>query len=185
MAERSLTAADLQPPWQPLLSQQRYAGSTPIEGVQLLERKVHSDDGGTFVELGRLDDAGQLLQRSDFQVRQVNVSELLPGTVKAWHLHFNQEDLWYVPPGDRLLVGLKDLRAGSATAGQTMRLVLGGEGNRLLYIPRGVAHGAANPWSSRCLLIYLVNQQFSSQEPDEWRLPWDACGAEFWTVQKG
>ena len=35
------------------------------------------------------------------------------------------------------------------------------------------------------LLMYFVNQQFSVETPDERRLPWDACGADFWSIQPG
>jgi dTDP-4-dehydrorhamnose 3,5-epimerase-like enzyme len=66
-----------------------------------------------------------------------------------------------------------------------MRFVMGAGRSRLLLIPRGVAHGAANPWTEVAPMFYFVNQQFSLSEPDERRLPWDAFGADFWEMVRG
>lgn len=185
MSERPLTRSDIKPEYRHLITRQDYLPSPRIEGVRLVELKQFRDDGGTFIELGRLDEAGLLLGLDDFKVRQVNFSELLPGAVKAWHLHFDQEDVWFVPPGERMLVGLKDLRANSPTCGNQMRFTMGGGSGQLLFLPRGVAHGAANPWTNRSFMFYLVNQHFSTQETDEYRLSWDAFGADFWLIEKG
>jgi dTDP-4-dehydrorhamnose 3,5-epimerase len=66
-----------------------------------------------------------------------------------------------------------------------MRLVLGGGKAQLLYVPRGVAHGAANLWAQAASIIYFVNQQFCLEHPDEGRLPWDLLGKDIWEVAKG
>ena len=89
------------------------------------------------------------------QVRQVNFSHVMPGAIKAFHLHFNQEDVWFVPATDRLLIGLVDVRAASPTYQQRMRFALGGGQNRMVYIPRGVAHGAVNLGTQPALMLYL------------------------------
>lgn len=66
-----------------------------------------------------------------------------------------------------------------------MRLVLGGGKCKMLYIPRGVAHGGMVLGQTPVAVIYLVNQQFSVEQPDEWRLPWNTLGEEFWQIMKG
>jgi len=137
------------------------------------------------MEVARVSPEGELLARPGMRVSQVNYSRVLPGAVKAFHLHFNQEDVWFVPPTDRLLVGLLDVRQDSPTYEQRMRLVLGGGQTRMLYIPRGVAHGVANLWQQPAVLMYFVNQQFSLDEPDERRLPSDLCGPDFWSIHPG
>ena len=167
------------------LSTQSYAAGSPIEGVEFLQLRQLLDEGGDFMELLRLNGRGELLAKPGMQVSQVNYSRVLPGAIKAFHLHFNQEDVWFVPPTDRLLVGLVDVRAGSSTYEQRMRFVLGGGQQRMVYIPRGVAHGAVNVGREPAQLIYFVNQHFSADEPDERRLPWDMCGADFWSIQPG
>lgn len=180
-----LSLDDIDPSRRGAITSQSYAAGPRIDGVKIVDLKLLGDDGGSFAELARLDDAARVLGLEGFQVRQVNFSELLPGAVKAWHIHFGQEDLWFVPPGARLLVGLQDLRSASPTCGQAMRFVLGGGRTQLLVIPRGVAHGAANPWTIPSFMFYFVNQHFSAQDTDERRLPWDAFGADFWAIQKG
>ena len=71
-----------------------------------------NDDGGSITELGRLT-GGQHGQLAGFECAQINYSEIEPGAVKAYHLHKRQTDVWYVPPGDKLLLVLADVRAGS------------------------------------------------------------------------
>jgi len=34
-------------------------------------------------------------------------------------------------------------------------------------------------------IIYLVNQEYNINQPDEYRLPWDKVGADFWEIKKG
>jgi hypothetical protein len=33
-------------------------------------------------------------------------------------------------------------------------------------------------------VVYLVSQQFSANELDEWRLPWNILGDSFWEIKK-
>ncbi|MBI2637986.1 dTDP-4-dehydrorhamnose 3,5-epimerase family protein [Candidatus Peregrinibacteria bacterium] len=168
------------------LSKQDYAPKPAIDGVKLVELKEFVDDGGSFLELGRFE-KGLLKRLPDFEVRQINYSVVLPGAVKATHIHKNQEDVWFVPPSDRVLVGLKDIRGKSATHGVTMRFVLGAGKPRLLLIPRGVAHGLANPWSKPATMIYFVNQHFSADAEtcDEYRLDPYFFGKDFWNITHG
>ena len=185
MAEEApLRLCDIQESVRDSVSRQEYGAKDRIDGVQLLPLQTFAEDGGTFTELGRLA-AGALAELEGFVVRQVNCSLVAAGAIKAWHLHFNQEDLWFVPPSQALLVGLWDVRENSSTAGAIMRFVLGRGRSQLLYIPRGVAHGAANVGTSDAFLFYFVNQQFDAQDPDERRLPYDALGKDFWEIRPG
>lgn len=167
------------------ISVQDYSRKTTIEGVQLIALNSFVDDGGALAEIVRLDDNGNLAVLPEFKVRQTTWSQMLPGTIKAFHLHYNQEDVWFVMPYDRLLIGLFDVRETSKTYKQTMRFVLGAGKAQILYLPRGVAHGLANPWTQTANMIYFVNQQFNASDPDEQRLPWDTLGKDFWEIKKG
>jgi len=53
--------------------------------------------------------------------------------------------------------------------------------------PRGVAHGVANLGPQAQAILYAVNRLFtpSAAETDEWRLPWDRFGADFWAMERG
>ena len=184
MEELSLGLSDIWEDVRGSVSRQGYGATSQIEGVQFLPLQTFVEDGGTFTELGRLAE-GALAGLDGFEVRQVNCSLMAAGAIKAWHLHFNQEDLWFVPPSQALVVGLWDVRENSPTTGNTLRFVLGRGRSQLLYIPRGVAHGAANLGSSDAFLFYFVNQQFDAQDPDERRLPYDALGKDFWEIRPG
>lgn len=167
------------------LSMQDYAPKPAIEGVKFVELKEFADDGGSFLELCRLD-KGVCGTLSHFEAKQMNYSRVMAGVIKATHIHKNQDDVWFVPPHERILVGLKDLRAGSKTEGVVMRFVLGAGKPRLLFIPRGVAHGLANPWQETATIIYFVNQHFSAEADkcDEYRLPADFLGKDFWEIKR-
>lgn len=167
------------------LSVQDYSKKTTIEGVQLINLNLFVDDGGCLAEIVRLDDDGNLKLLPEFKVRQSTFSQMLPNTIKAFHLHYNQEDVWFIMPTDRLLIGLFDARKDSPTYKQTMRFVLGAGRAQILYIPRGVAHGLANVWQKPAHMIYFVNQHFDANNPDEHRLPWDTLGEDFWHIKKG
>jgi dTDP-4-dehydrorhamnose 3,5-epimerase len=165
---------------------QSYASAPRIEGVQILPLERHGYDGGSFTEHARLVD-GRAASLAGFSVRQINYSELEPGAVKAFHVHARQTDVWYVPPSDRMLMVLLDVRQGSATEGTRMRLVLGHGASRLLRIPPGVAHGVKNIGLTTGRIIYFVDEPFSPDPAhcDEGRLPWDFAGADVWDVVRG
>lgn len=167
------------------LSVQDYTKKPTIEGVQLINLNMFVDDGGALAEIVRFDNEGRLQLIPEFQVRQSTFSQVLPGVIKAFHLHYNQEDVWFILPGDRLLIGLFDARKDSPTYKKEMRFVMGAGRAQILYIPRGVAHGMANPYDKTANMIYFVNQCFNAETPDEHRLPWDTLGADFWEIRKG
>ena len=154
--------------------------------MQIVDLKRFSDDGGAMTELGRLTDSihGGLAW---FTVRQINYSEVEPGAIKAFHLHARQTDVWFVPPTDRLLLVLHDVRKGSRTEGVSMRFMLGAGNSRLVRIPPGVAHGTRNLAVTSGRIIYFTDVHFSPDpaECDEGRLPWDHLGADVWDMTRG
>ena len=167
-------------------SVQSYAPRPTIDGVEIVELKRFADDGGSMTELARLvDSSPQAL--SGFVMRQINFSEIEPGAIKAFHLHTRQTDVWFVPPGDRVMLILADVRASSRTEGVSMRFMLGSGASRLVRIPPGVAHGARNLGAVTGRIIYFTDLHFSPEpsECDEGRLPWDYLGADIWEVTRG
>ena len=165
---------------------QSYGGAPSIEGVQIVELRRHHDDGGSMTELLRLVDGGAEALPG-FTVRQINYSELEPGVIKAFHLHLRQTDVWFVPPSDRVLVVLVDVRQASPTRGTTLRLTLGSGASRLLRVPPGVAHGARNLSAVPGRIIYFTDVHFSPEPSacDEGRLPWDYAGPAIWEPTRG
>jgi dTDP-4-dehydrorhamnose 3,5-epimerase len=160
-------------------------GGRSIAGVVMSDLDRHIEEGGDLQEIARLGKKGSLRGFASFHLRQLNYSIVEPGAVKAFHLHRRQDDIWFVTPESRLLVGLLDCRAASSTKGIHQRFTMGAGRSRLLYIPRGVAHGVSNPSNRPGAMFYLLNAEFSPSNPDEHRLPWDTLGPEFWTIKPG
>jgi|SRR5579872_4384561 len=179
-----LSKQDIAKEYQPFISVQDYSKKPVIDGVQIVEIPVFTSEDGDFSELARLTKDGTLESFPNVQVRQINRSLVVPGSIKAWHFHLKQDEVQSILPGDKLLVGLWDLRENSKTKGQTMRLALGGGKAHWIYIPKGVAHGYMNPYKKPATVIYFVSEQFDMKDPDELRMPWDSMGKEFWSISK-
>lgn len=182
---KKLDKNDLVSEYSGKVTTQDYSPKEKIEGVAFYEIKNFVTEDGAFSELGRLTENSSLEAIPNFRAMQISYSLVHPGSIKAWHIHYNQEDVWYVPPNDKLLVGLVDLRKNSKTKNFQMRFAMGSGKSQLLYIPRGVAHGTANLGMMDSRIIYFTNQKFDFNKPDELRLPWDTFGADFWKFKYG
>ncbi|NCN06442.1 MAG: hypothetical protein GW946_01185 [Candidatus Pacebacteria bacterium] len=167
------------------VTRQSYQQQAKIDGVEFVPTPVMQDDGGYFVELARLETGLLHVFSQPITVKQVSLSHMSPGVIKAYHLHHNQTDVWFAPPESSLLVNLHDVRAGSPTYQTHMRFMLGGTNTKLLAIPPGVAHGVANLGAVAANLIYYTSEQFDKADPDEFRLSWDQFGADVWEMTKG
>src|SRR3989442_1285231 len=117
-----------------------------IDGVEIVELKRLSDDGGSMTELARLAD-GHPQAFAGFVVRQINYSEVEPGAIKEFHLHQRQTDVWYVPPSARMLMVLLDVRQGGKPEGGRMRFTLA-PGTSLLVLTQPAAEH-----DPRCALV--------------------------------
>jgi dTDP-4-dehydrorhamnose 3,5-epimerase len=163
---------------------QDYSSQPVLDGVQIIQMKSFPSDEGDFAEVIRFTDNGEFEHVPGFKIAQMNRTRLFPGSVKAWHMHQNQDEIWYVPPYFQLFMGLWDTRKDTPTANKTMRLNLGAGRSMMVYIPRGVAHGSANFSTDAVGLFYFVNQKFNMDNPDELRLHWDVIGADFWKPER-
>jgi dTDP-4-dehydrorhamnose 3,5-epimerase-like enzyme len=184
---KKLRPSDIADEFSPSVTTQSYAKKTPIAGLKIVDLRAMTDDGGSFAEIGRINSSGELelFASEGFKPRQISFSIVSSGAIKAFHLHYNQDDIWFVPPSDRMLLGLVDVRADSPTKGAQMRIVLGAGQYKQVFIPRGVAHGVVNLAQTPGTIFYFVNQQFNLDDPDERRLPWDMVGADFWEMTPG
>ena len=164
---------------------QDYGKKTPIQGVVVCVLKRFGEDGGSMTELSRfsrgIPDALQ-----DFELAQINYSTLEPSVLKAFHVHHRQTDVWFVPPEDRVLLVLVDVRAGSPTEKTVTKLLLGDGQSMLVKIPPGIAHGCRNLGAAPARIVYMTDVRFSADPgaTDEGRLPWDLVGAEIWEPSK-
>jgi dTDP-4-dehydrorhamnose 3,5-epimerase len=147
-----------------------------IEGVKIKELKVWNDNPdleqkdvkpGVFMEVLRQSEG--LLEN----FAQTNFSIAYKGTIKAFHWHKNQDDLWFIASGKAAIV-LYDQRKDSATFGETQVIEAGTEDYKLVTIPVGVVHGYKVLSDEPCLLFYHVTKEYDANTPDEERIdPFD------------
>jgi len=164
---------------------QDYGKKPGIEGVEVRPLRRFVEDGGSMTELSRFE-TGQPSGWAGFTLAQLNYSTLQPASLKAFHVHHRQTDVWFVPPEDRVLLVLVDVRAGSPTEKIVMKLMLGDGQSILVRIPPGVAHGCKNLGAAPARIVYMTDVHFSAEPgvTDEGRLPWDFVGTEIWEPAK-
>lgn len=150
-----------------------------IAGVRIQPLWLWNDDRGYFLEFLRM---GQgLVAGYPAASTQVSVSLMYPGSIKAFHYHRRQTDVWAVV-GGMLQVALVDLRSGSPTQGRRNTLYIGELRPWQLLIPPGVAHGCKAIGTSPTVLLYATDHFYNPS--DEGRLPWDHPGINYdWAIQ--
>ena len=139
-----------------------------IDGVTIQPYDVWPDDRGYFLEVIRLRQG----LAADFPVESTQVSAALsyPGTIKAFHFHRYQTDLW-VPTQGMFQVALVDLRPGSPSYGVKNTLYAGSLKPWQIRIPPGVGHGYKVIGESPAMLIYVTDRLYNPK--DEGRIAYD------------
>jgi dTDP-4-dehydrorhamnose 3,5-epimerase len=128
-----------------------------IDGIRLGAFDLWPDDRGYFLEVARL---GQGLgAHFDPKTTQVSAALSYPGTIKAFHYHKHQTDLW-VPAAGMLQVVLVDLRANSPTFGLKNTMYLGALKTWQVLIPPGVGHGYKVIGETPAVLVYVTNRLY-------------------------
>jgi dTDP-4-dehydrorhamnose 3,5-epimerase len=139
-----------------------------IAGVLANPYSVWPDDRGFFLEVARM---GQgLTEAFPKETTQISAALSYPGTIKAFHFHRRQADVW-VPVAGMLQVALVDLRKQSPSFGARNTMYLGSLRRWQLLIPPGVAHGYKVIGTESATLIYLTNRFYDPQ--DEGRIPYN------------
>src|SRR3989344_2519127 len=146
-----------------------------IDGLQIKQLVAHVDK----VE------AGEIVKRPGFLMEVLRSDEGLlekfgqstmtvayKDTIKAFHWHKRQDDLWFVATGKAMVV-LFDLRDESPTKGETQVIMAGKDDYKLIFIPVGVAHGYRVLSEEPVMLVYYTTEPYNVQHPDEERIPFD------------
>lgn len=115
--------------------------ATDLEEVKILEPRLFADDRGYFMESFNERTFAELVRPIHFV--QDNESRSSYGVVRGLHYQrapYAQSKLVRVVRG-RVLDVAVDVRLGSPTFGQHVAVELSEENKRMLFIPRGFAHG--------------------------------------------
>ena len=138
-----------------------------IDGVKIKNLEVHKDNRGDFREI--IKDNEGIIDK----IKQVSISSTKPGIIKAFHWHKYQEDLLYVLEGEIQLV-LYDPRENSPTKGKTLVILLKESHEpKVALIPKKVFHGYKVLGNKEARVLYMMNNTYNPENPDEQRVPKD------------
>lgn len=140
-----------------------------IAGVTFRPAVTQADERGTLTEI-------YSSRWPDGLAAVPHVYEVvaMPGSLRAWVVHLEQDDRLYFADG-LLKIGLYDARPGSPTANAGLVLFAGSHRPGLLTVPRGVYHGIRNVGHAPARFLNLPTHAYNPLEPDKFRLRPDAA----------
>ena len=166
---------------------------TKIKDVILVEPKVFGDSRGFFMESYKKSDFKNAGILEDFN--QDNHSKSTKGVLRGLHYQLPpkpQAKLVRCTKGKIFDVAI-DIRSDSKTFGQWVGYELSEENKRILYIPRGFAHGFA-VLSDEAELLYKTSEEFCPEldrgikwnDPDiniDWNIDFEPLVSEKDSIQ--
>lgn len=135
-----------------------------IDGVVVHEVKHVLAAGGFLTEIFRSD-----WNLPGKGIDQIFVRVLEGGAISAWHCHAVTTDRLFCLSGRMLLV-LYDGRRDSPSAKTILQLRIGHERPALVVVPCGVWHGIKNLMQAPAILLNAVDEAYTYEEPDHWRV---------------
>lgn len=156
---------------------------TDIEGLVIIEPKVHGDERGYFFESFSERDFAAGVAETSFV--QDNESRSVYGVVRGLHFQrppHSQAKLVRVVKG-RVLDVAVDLRKDSPTFGRHIAVELSEENHRQVFLPKGFAHGFS-VLSEEAVFQYKCDDYYAPEceeavawdDPDldiDWKVPAD------------
>ena len=151
---------------------------TAIKGVFIIELDRKTDHRGYFARTYCIDEFKKA--GIDFHVVQCNTSfNKIRGTVRGMHYQSHPyEEAKLVSCGKGSIYdAVLDIREGSETHGKWIGEILSDENSRMIYLPKGCAHGY-QALADNTIVNYLVNIPYSqthglgtSYKQIRWPLP--------------
>ncbi len=148
-----------------------------IAGVVIKKLTSWPDDRGHFAEIFR---DGEDVAK-DFAIRQSSITMTRASTIKAFHYHAEQSDI-FVPVVGHIRIALVDFRVDSPTFGVANSIFCGHLYLKAVRIPKGVAHGYEVLGSEDMTMVYYTDQHYNPK--DEFRARYDdpAIGWTWWGI---
>ncbi len=115
--------------------------TTPLEGLVIIKPKIFVDPRGYFFESYNIEDYAR--HSLDCNFVQDNQSLSKKGVLRGLHFQnppYAQDKLVRVIRGSVLDI-VVDIRKKSPTYGQHYKVLLSGDNNLALFVPKGFAHG--------------------------------------------
>ena len=146
-----------------------------IDGVKIKNLIVHQDVPDTKDENSKKGFLVEVLRNYDELLDKFVPSTFTIAyhkTIKAFHWHKKQDDLWFISSGKAFVV-LYDLRQKSPTYAKKQIISAGKDDYKLILIPRGVCHGYKVVSKEPVALFYHTTENYNVDKPDEYRIPYD------------
>ena len=146
-----------------------------IDGVKIKNLAVHKDIPDADqpgIKLGILMEILRADEEIFKKFGQSTITIAYKGTMKGFHVHEIQDDLWFMATGKAFIV-LYDAREGSPTGGETQTIFAGEGDYKLVSIPVGVVHGYKVLSEEPVILFYHTTEPYNPAKPDERRIALD------------
>jgi len=140
-----------------------------IPGIVIIEPKLFGDSRGFFMESWNKREFEKGGISASFV--QDNHSRSVQGTLRGLHYQFKQPQgkLIRAISGDIFDV-VVDIRKNSGTFGKSFSLILSGENRKMLWVPKGFAHGFY-VLSETAEVVYKVTDYYAPE--DEETIMWN------------
>ena len=149
---------------------------TKIPGCYELKARQLSDERGSFVKTYHREWFESLGLRTDWAEQYFSFSK--PGVVRGLHFQLPPHDhakLVYCIAGRVLDIAL-DLRQGSPSYGEHIRIELAADQANMLYLPPGLAHGFST-YDQPATLLYNVTSVYHPESDTGIR--WDTANIDW------
>ena len=173
----SLALSPSDPSWPSMIQ------TTDIPGLLIYQRDTFSDDRGFFREAVELRDMEKVLGKQ-ITITQWNHSNSVPGVIRGFHSE-PWEKLIYVVRGQAMSV-IVDLRTDSPTFGKTVKILLGENDRKTIYLPKGMGNSFANVGDTDLEYLYLITGYFEGKPTPavSWQDPMLTRQFGGWPIEK-
>jgi dTDP-4-dehydrorhamnose 3,5-epimerase len=139
-----------------------------IDGVEIRELQVNTDERGHLVEMYRED---WDTYNSDPVMSYYSMT--YSGIVRAWHRHHEEQVDHFVCPKGRIKIGVYDERDDSPTEGELNTFIIGEHDQKAVRIPGNCWHGFKTVGDEPAFLVNFPTNLYDYNDPDEERIPYD------------
>ncbi|HAH30727.1 MAG TPA: dTDP-4-dehydrorhamnose 3,5-epimerase [Elusimicrobia bacterium] len=150
--------------------------NTGLTSVHIIEPTTHKDLRGSFAKFFNSREFGEAGLERDFRESYYSVSA--KNVIRGMHFQVPPADhskLVYVPHGAILDVVL-DIRKKSKTYGKFIETELSGKNSRVIYIPKGCAHGFLS-LEDGSVCVYMQTSVYSAA--NDCGIKWDSFGMDW------
>jgi len=147
-----------------------------IPGCYLIEPVTYFDARGSFTKVFHVEEYLKFKLDFDFKEEYVSISH--KNVLRGMHFQLPPSDhdkIVYCLKGT-VLDGLVDLRKGSPAYGKSQTVTLTGEGIKVLFLPKGLAHGFY-ALTDETIMIYKTSSVYDPE--NDTGIHWKTCGIKW------